>query len=184
MSNHRRDFLKSAAAAGVVAATETRAATGTLPAVKLGKYQVTRLIAGSNPIYGFSHFNRLYSQHMRDYHTQERVVEFLKSLEANGINTWQASFQERTGPDLAQFREQGGKLHWVCLCGPQFLDNPALLKTAAGYKPIAMVQHGQITERTWRAGEFQKSRDFLKRIRDLGAMVGVSAHNPEVLDKV
>ncbi len=185
MESNRRDFLKSAAALTVAAAaTDTQAAENALPTIKLGNYTVTRLIAGSNPQYGFSHFNRLFSQHMREYHTPERVVEFLKSLEASGINTWQASFQERAGPDLARFRDQGGKLHWICLCRPDFLTNPSLLKDAASYKPLAIVQHGQITERLWRAGDFQKSRDFLKRIRETGVMVGLSAHNPAVLDRV
>lgn len=185
MESNRRDFIKGGAAlTAAAAAVETRAANNTLPTVKLGKHEVTRLVAGSNPIYGFSHFNRLFSQHMRDYHTPERVVEFLKSLEASGINTWQASFQERAGPDLTRFREQGGKLHWICLCRPDFLTNPAVLKDAAGYKPIAIVQHGQITERLWQAGEFSKSREFLKRVRETGVMVGLSAHNPVVLDRV
>lgn len=187
MESNRRDFLKGAAAATLVVtagATEARAAENRLPVIQLGKHEVTRLIAGSNPQYGFSHFNRLFDQHLREYHTPERVVEFLKSLEAGGINTWQSSYPERSGPDLARFRDQGGKLQWICLCRAEFLTNPALFKEAAGYKPIAMVQHGGITERLWRAGDFQKSRDFLKRIRDLGVMVGLSTHNPAALDKV
>jgi hypothetical protein len=48
-----------------------------LPTVALGPNRVTRLIAGGNPLYGFSHFNRLLDDFMRDYFSDERVVKFL-----------------------------------------------------------------------------------------------------------
>ena len=35
-----------------------------LPQVPFGKYRITRLIAGANPIYGYSHFNYVFSAHM------------------------------------------------------------------------------------------------------------------------
>ncbi len=184
MESNRRQFLQSAAVGIAAAATRTQAATPALPTIKLGKYEVTRLIAGSNPQYGYSHFNRLYDQHMRDYHTTERVAELLKACQANGINTWQVGYQDRTGADLARFREQGGNLHWICLYNPESLENPSKLKEILSLKPIAIVQHGGLTDRIWQAGEFQKSRDFLKKIRDTGLMVGLSTHNPAVLDRV
>ena len=55
-----------------------------LPTIALGPHRVTRLILGGNPIYGHSHFNRLYSQHLIDYHTPERVVELLQATTAAG----------------------------------------------------------------------------------------------------
>ena len=63
-----------------------------LPLVPFGKHRITRLIAGANPIYGYSHFNYLFSAHMGEYHTTERVLSFLNELERGGVNTWQASW--------------------------------------------------------------------------------------------
>ena len=80
----RRDFLQTATglAAGVAALSSAGAADKTaatpLPTVKLGSHTVTRLIIGGNPIYGYSHFNKLFSQHMTDWHTPERVQQLLK----------------------------------------------------------------------------------------------------------
>ena len=48
-----------------------------LPTIQLGTQRVTRLVLGGNPVYGHSHFNHLYSQQLRDYHTPERVVDLL-----------------------------------------------------------------------------------------------------------
>src|SRR4051794_12665973 len=52
-----------------------------LPTIKLGKHEVTRLILGGNPIYGYSHFNKLLSQYQTAWHTPERVQELLHHAE-------------------------------------------------------------------------------------------------------
>ena len=74
----RRDFLAacSAAAAGLLgcraaAAEGPRAA---LPSVALGPYRVTRLIAGANPIAGYSYLGPAMDQEMRSYFTPERTL--------------------------------------------------------------------------------------------------------------
>src|SRR5438477_10890529 len=113
----RRDFLHTAAGLaaglGVAAAAEPSPNPGPLlPTVKLGPHAVTRLILGGNPVYGHSHFNRLFSQHMTDWHTPERVQKLLERAEQSGINTWQNSYAERTLQDLDRYRDAGGKMHW------------------------------------------------------------------------
>src|SRR5215471_5004624 len=74
--------------------------TQVLPRIKLGEHQITRLIIGGNPIYGYSHFNRILSQYQTHWHTPERVIELLQHAESHGINTWQNSYAERTLSDL------------------------------------------------------------------------------------
>ena len=62
-------------------------ASASLPKVRLGKYEVSRLIIGANPFYGYSHFNRLFSRHMAEWSTPENVSKTLAICERNGINT-------------------------------------------------------------------------------------------------
>jgi hypothetical protein len=45
------------------------------------------------------------------------------------------------------------------------------------FSPMGIAQHGASTNKFWDAGQFDKSLDYLKRIRDTGAMVGLSCHN-------
>ena len=129
-STTRRRFLHQAAglAAGLgTAASVSAADTGAdslLPTIRLGRHAVTRLIIGGNPIYGYSHFNRLLSQHQTDWHTPERVVELLKRCEQAGLNCWQNSYAERTLTDLERFRAAGGKLQWLCLGKPDWDQMP------------------------------------------------------------
>jgi hypothetical protein len=186
----RRDFLQQAAglATGMtllpaaVPAADPPAAQPLLPTIKLGPHAVTRLIIGGNPIYGYSHFNRLLSQHQTAWHTPERVVELLKRCERAGINTWQNSFAERTIQDLERFRAAGGKLNWLLLGKPDWDQQPERIAEAARHKPIGIAPHGALGERLHRQNKLNVLTDLLKRIRDQGVLVGLSAHNPALIE--
>jgi hypothetical protein len=186
----RRAFLRQAATASGLAAlaastqgAEPAAQPGpTLPTVKLGPHAVTRLIIGGNPVYGHSHFNKLFSQHMTAWHTPERVMALLRRCEEVGINTWQNSYAERTLEDLERFRSGGGKLHWLCLGKPDWDRYPERIDDAARHHPIGIAPHGALAERLHRQGRLTALTDLLKRIRDRGVLVGLSAHNPALIE--
>src|SRR6266436_6591259 len=138
MSNsNRRDFLQQTAGAAGLALvagsgeTAQQNAQPALPTLRLGTHNISRLIIGGNPIYGYSHFNRLLSQHQSAWHTPERVVQLLQHAEKVGVNTWQNSYAERTLDDLERFRAAGGKLHWLCLGKPDWDVMPDRVDDAA-----------------------------------------------------
>jgi len=188
----RRRFLQRTVglAAGAAVLTElpqggqaaSASAESLLPTIKLGPHEVTRLIIGGNPIYGYSHFNRILSQSQTAWHTPERVVELLQQAEARGLNTWQNSYAERTLSDLDRYRAAGGKMHWLCLGKPDWDKNPHLIDDAARRKPIGIAPHGALGERLHREKKFNVLSDLLKRIRDQGVLVGLSAHNPALVE--
>ena len=122
----------------------------TLPTIKLGDHDITRLIIGGNPIYGWSHFNRVLSDSMRNYHTPERVVELLKHATAQGISTWQNSYSERVLADVERAREAGVKFNWLRLGNPDWDTHPAYIEDAAKHKPIGIAPHGWLGERLHR----------------------------------
>jgi hypothetical protein len=186
-SASRRDFLQAVGAASGLALASgapaaDKAAAPLLPTIKLGPHAVTRLIIGGNPIYGYSHFNKLLSQHQTTWHTPERVVELLKRCEQVGINTWQNSYAPRTLEDLDRFREAGGKLNWLCLGKTDWDAFPQRIDEAAKRRPIGIAPHGALGERLHRQNKLNVLTDLLKRIRDQGVLVGLSAHNPELIE--
>jgi hypothetical protein len=207
MPRPRRTFLKSAALAGsalsapcdtlteagisaFLAAAQngpkpdrTAAPASRLPTIKLGRHDVTRLIVGGNPLYGYSHFNRLFSEHMTEWCTPERVCDILRQCEQNGINTWQFSHTERTMSDLRRHREQGGNLQWILLSHAEIENDHRLIKEVVKEKPIGIVHHGGSAERKRRAGKIKEVRDFLKAVRDSGVLVGLSTHDPAFLEE-
>jgi hypothetical protein len=179
-------------AAGLAAGiTAVQAATGAetpgqddplLPTVRLGRHEVTRLIIGGNPIYGYSHFNRLLSRHQTDWHTPERVVALLKRCEQAGLNCWQNSYASRTLQDLERYRAAGGTMHWLCLGKPDWDQHPEHIGAAARHRPIGIAPHGALAERLHRHNQLSVLTDLLKRIRDQGVLVGLSAHNPALVE--
>lgn len=154
---------------------------GTLPTLQLGKFTLSRLIIGGNPLHGYSHFNSLYSKHMLEWADRERVSEILASCERQGINTWQLSHHERGMGDLARYREKGGKIQFILLSHAEIENDHRLIKEVAKLKPVAIVHHGGSAERKRRAGQAGKIRDFLKAVRDNGVAAGLSTHDPDFL---
>lgn len=191
-SSSRRQFLKNAATlaggAAVLGRMEAKGAGVSerpgeaLPTIKLGPHAVSRLIIGGNPLYGYSHFNRMLSQHQQAWNTPERVVSLLQHCERHGINTWQNSYAERTLADLDRYREAGGRMNWLLLGKPDWDTKPELVAAAARRKPIGIAPHGALGERLHREKKIETLTALLKRIRDQGVLVGLSAHNPALIE--
>jgi TAT (twin-arginine translocation) pathway signal sequence len=158
----RRDFLKGAttAAVGLMVPGSLRAeAPNTLPTVSLGSHRVTRLIVGGNPIYGYSHHNRQYDQHMREWFTDERVVTLLVDCERAGINTWQANFNYDLKRQFPKVRAAGCQIQFICLAASWHYDEKMgrspeevldgtikCAQAAMEFKPIGTAFHGFATD--------------------------------------
>lgn len=155
----------------------------TLPKISFCDHQISKLVIGDNPIYGYSHFNQLLSQHQKEYHTPERVVATLKRAEEAGINGWQNSLTERSLSDLQRYRNEGGTINWFCLSpGGLWYDEPDAVFEAAKHDPFGMAPHGGgVGHRCLRENRLDHLQNILKRIRDTGALVGLSVHDPKLL---
>jgi len=181
LNSSRRSFLKMAATVGALAPA---AAAPVLPTVKFGKYEITRLIIGSNPFYGYSHFNQTLDQLMREWYTQARKMEVLGACERHGINTWQVHYNDQPMADFKRYRAEGGGMQMVLLADFALMKDLKLIAEVAKLGPLGIGHHGGRTDERFRNGERGKIRDFLKAVRDAGVMVGLSTHNPAVIDTV
>jgi hypothetical protein len=175
-------------AAGLLAAPPTKGEGSTLlPTVSLGPHRITRLISGNNPIFGYSHFNRLLDRLMVEYFTDDRIIQYLLHCEKMGINTWQTGYDERL---LRLLREAGWKMNWICLAAPEYENESGealdkIRKCAAlpeDMKPIGIAHHGEVTDRLWRAGKLDLIKSFINKVHDLGFAAGISTHNPAVVE--
>jgi hypothetical protein len=194
----RREFLKgtTAMAAGMISTPRAQGESSSLlPTIPLGPHRVTRLIVGSNPIYGYSHFNHLFDQHMAEWFTDERIVQFLLNCEKAGVNTWQASYNTKMSEQFPKIRAAGCNIHWICLVASWHLDERFPMtpqgitegtikcaEAAMKFKPIGIVHHGAATDRLWRAGKLDLIKPFVDKVHDLGCLAGISVHNYAILD--
>jgi len=179
MTHTRRTFLHSAAlAAAAATARAGDVRPGGVPKMKFGKHEISRLVVGCNPFYGYGHFNATLGSVMRDWYTTERVAQVLHRCNEAGIDTAAYHHQGRAPQDLARFQAEGGKMNLIVQCP----DDPAPVHQAVA--PMAMYHHGEWTDRAFQAGRMAAVREWTKKARDLGVMVGVGTHKPEVIAKV
>jgi len=178
MEKTRRRFLQLSAGLAAVTVSTAAPAAPLFPTVRIGKHEISRIILGSNPFYGYSHASRMLDQHMREWGTPEHVCEALHEAEKNGITTFQTNGQEREIADVLRHREQGGKLQVISLIKEKPEEN------VASVHPIAVAHHGEVTDVAFRTRKMEDVREFTKRARQTGVLVGVSTHKPEVIEYI
>ncbi|MCC6263156.1 MAG: hypothetical protein IT169_06225 [Bryobacterales bacterium] len=187
----RRLFFKEIAAVGAAASSPLPIeGTGAgavipqpvaIPTVDFHGTRITRLVIGSNPLYGYSHFNSILDRTMRDWMTGENRVQTLHRAEAAGINTWQVHYNDPTIDDLKRYRDEGGKMNWLLLGDFAMMTDWKLIKEMAKLKPLGIAHHGNRTDNRFRDGEMHIVQDFVKAVQDAGLPGGVSMHNPQVM---
>jgi hypothetical protein len=200
MSNTRREFLQSSAAlaVGIVGAASTLAAQSPTPAqipsatpqpegphvqipkMKFGSTEISRLVLGVNPLYGFAHYNNNFSSAMREWYTQERVCEVFHRAASFGINAFNYHNSGRAPADWARFKAEGGNMHLIAQVTAKD-DEAAMVRDL---KPLALQRRGEEIDVAFRNGTMAAEREWCKRVRDLGVLVGVGTHKPEVIEMV
>ena len=98
-----------------------------MPTVQLGSHRVSRLIAGSNPMLGYSHTTGILSRLMTDYFTLENMGNLLDRCLALGVNTWQTSAHEKVDKTLASLRSRGRDIQWIFLANSPHLEGMPML---------------------------------------------------------
>ena len=158
------------------------ASAGMLPTIRLGQYEVTRLIIGGNPFKGYSHFRQELDREMRDYHTQERIVQTLLAADAAGINTMQSRGDVQIMNAVRAYRRAGGAMQWICQTASEWPDVMENIRAIARLEPIAIYHHGTNTDQHFKAGTMDVVRRRIDLIKDLGLLAGVASHMPECLE--
>jgi hypothetical protein len=184
----RRDFLKTSAALAIGSAAGVRtgsaahqATAEALPAVRLGTLEVSRLILGSNPFWGYSHKSDQLDREMRRHYTDERIVQILDEAADCGLTAVVSPPDERWRKLWVRYAGNGGRLKtWISQCH----GNPAQMLSEidgsfqAGAKAIFI--QGARVEDQFGAGRFDTLRTWVEHIKAVGLPAGVAAHWPEV----
>lgn len=200
MSKTRREFLQSSVAltmglmgGAVVARTALAAESqgpptpsagptgGTaeiqVPKMKFGNAEIGRLVLGCNPINGGAHFNSQYSSMMKEWFTPDRACSLMYRATSFGINAFQYSNAGHCPEVWDRFKAEGGKMYLIA--GDSTDRDPAAV--VANLRPHAFHRQGEVVDVAFRNGTMNTVKEWCKRIRDAGVMVGVATHKPEVI---
>jgi hypothetical protein len=209
MSNTRRGFLNAGAAlaAGLTGAAAGRqlappqaqnAPPGTpvapprtaaplrpasevqVPRMKFGNAEIGRMVLGCNPFYGYAHYNNNFGAVMKEWYSQDKVCDVMHQCNRFGINAFNYAHLDRGPQDLARFQAEGGKMHLIIQVTAG-VDAGMLVKTL---QPLALQRQGEVVDRAYQTGQMNTVKEWCKQVRDLGVLVGVGTHKPEVIAQV
>jgi hypothetical protein len=150
----------------------------TLPTIRLGSLEVSRLIVGGNPISGFSHQTGERSQQMLEYFTVERIKAQWRDCEAQGVTALVARADAFVMRVLAEYWREGGGIRWIAQTAPEHRDAGQNIRTAHRAGASAIYVHGGETDKLFRAEQADTIRERIELIRSLGLPAGMAAHEP------
>ncbi len=154
--------------------------TPQVPKMRFFSAEISRVVLGVNPFYGFAHFNNNFGATMKEWYTPERVCEVLHQCNHYGINAFNYVHLDRGPQDWARFVAEGGKMHLIIQVTAG-ADAGMLVKSL---KPLALQRQGEVVDDAFQNGTMETVREWCKKARDLGVLVGVGTHIPEVIAKV
>ena len=152
---------------------------GPMPTGTLGKFEISRLIAGHNLVVGQAHSRDLLytSQLLQAYFTEEKILDTFASYEKRGIN---ASFARMSaqmiGPVKKYMKERGGKLHWFAGLNVTEQDQTRDLDMALDMGAEFGYVHGNASDGLFKNKRIDIIGKSLEKMRAAGMVSGVCSH--------
>lgn len=152
-----------------------------LPTVDFCGIQTSRLIIGSNPFCGKSHYSEADDRAMRAYFDDERILETLFAAEEEGLTVFQMRGDERFCRIAERYFRAGGRMKWFTQNDPALLPYEDNIRAVVAAGASAVYLHGTVTDRLYDAGQLDEIERLLHFIHGCGVPTGLGTHMPEVI---
>jgi uncharacterized membrane protein YphA (DoxX/SURF4 family) len=157
---------------------------GELPTGKIGKHEISRLVAGGNLIGGWAHSRDLIyvSTLFKAYNTEQKVYETLILAEKAGINTINIGFTSNLL--LAKYKKfTGSKIKVISQVHPDMpkKDYFVNINKAIDYGVDIVQVQGNWCDWLVRDKKIEVIQKMIDRIREQGYTAGLAAHSVESL---
>jgi len=158
------------------------------PQGKIGTVKISRLICGGNLINGYAHSRDLIyvSDLLKNYFTDEKIIETWELCEENGINTAIANVRGGRGDARREnsvrmfqkyWNERGGRLQWIAQTNPLPNDLTSSIRKAADAGAVGAFVQGGIADRFVKQGKIDLLARAVECIRENGMVAGVGGHS-------
>ncbi len=153
------------------------------PTSRIGGYDISRLMIGSNSFHGFSHFSKARSDWLRRYFTPDRQVEVLAAAARQGLNATISMQRADYAAVLREVEAQTGvHIHWFATPGgTETSELKEGICEAAELGAEFCLPHTMWTDaRLMPArGEIEEAEEVIEYIHAQGMRAGWSTHRPE-----
>ncbi len=154
-----------------------------LPMGKIGNVKISRMFPGGNLISGFAHSRDLIyvSSLLRQYFTDEKVMETFEICEECGINTAILRLDDHCIRIMNRYwNNRGGKLQWIAQVKMTSDDPTSEAKTAIDKGAIGVYVHGGVADKFVENGRADLLAKAVEFIKQNGVLAGIGGHNVEV----
>ncbi len=154
---------------------------GQVPKGKIKNVEISRIIPGGNLVAGFAHARDLIyvSPLIKNYFTDEKVIETLWLYEACGINTIIFRTDEQTIRILKKYWQRGGKIQWLAQTYPKD-DDLSNIKLAIDSGAIGAFVMGGIADKLVYENKLEYLSKPIEYIRSQGLIAGTAGHATKV----
>ncbi|MFC2124761.1 DoxX family protein [Bacteroidota bacterium] len=154
---------------------------GQVPKGKIKHVELSRIIPGGNLVAGFAHARDLIyvSPLIKNYFTDEKVIETMWLYEACGINTVLFRTDEQTIRILKKYWKRGGKIQWLAQTYPDNEDN-SNIQLAIDNGAIGAFVMGGIADRWVYDNRMDYMANSIEYIRKQGLICGTAGHAIQV----
>ena len=185
----RRRFLKDTALlAGAMAAMHsvdgsaaTAQAPAAMPKIRLGHVEVSRLILGTNPFFGYAHQDGDLGQQMKEYYTDQRIMQSPRRGGRPGRDGGLRAALSGVDPAFQQVSRRRRQVDHLDRPAPRVAqENEAgnRLLRQGGAKAVFI--QGHRVEEQFEKNTFDVVRGWLEHIKSHGMAAGMASHRPDI----
>ncbi len=154
---------------------------GKVPKGKIKHVEMSRIIPGGNLIAGFAHARDLIymSDMIKNYFTDEKVIETLWICEACGMNTAILRTDRQTIRILEKYRKRGGKIQWLAQTYPKD-DDFSNIQLAIDHGAVGAFVMGNIADQLIHENRPDQLARQIEFIKSQGLIAGTAGHAIQV----
>ena len=150
-----------------------------MPMGTIGNVKIGRLICGGNLISGYAHSRDLIylSSFLKQYFTDERIMETWAVCEQAGVNTMICYPEDKHAIDVYQkYRQRGGRIQYLAQIAPKKNDLKTAVKHAQDAGAAGAFLVGNQGDEWTRDGSVGLIGELISIIKEHGLISGVAGH--------
>lgn len=154
-----------------------------MPQTSIGDLKISRIVCGSNPFFGYSHFTRSRDMWMRRYFTDDRIKEVMTKAYEFGINCILSGIQERLYGIIEELESEGREMHWICTPGGSISEVREGIEWCGDHNVKICMPHQNYTDNNLVPSEDKLIGydEIAGLIRDEDMIPALSTHRPETV---
>ena len=150
-------------------------------------HKVSKLIIGDNPYNGHSYTTEFIpGAEMRNYYTEDRILEEMHKMEELGINTMLPLADPYMIRILEHYRSNGGKMNFIFQTyGPMMttLETAGIsMRQMMAVDPIAIYVSGTYCDFRYETGKMDEVFATIDKLKESGLPIGMGTHLPELIE--